>query len=133
MFTTLCMVSLAPDRRSAAIRLAGHPPPLLIAGGAIASLEPDLPAPPLGVDDGARWEAREHALPERWSLLLYTDGLIEGRIDGGAERLGAEGLAAMVRGFDVGPGLVTELVEHAEQLNGGPMLDDVAALLVQRP
>ena len=30
------------------------------------------------------------------------------------------------------PGLVTALVERAEELNGGPMLDDVAAFLVQR-
>ena len=29
-------------------------------------------------------------------------------------------------------GLVTSLVERAEELNGGPMLDDVAAFLVQR-
>ena len=30
------------------------------------------------------------------------------------------------------PGLVASLVERAEELNGGPMLDDVAAFLVQR-
>ena len=29
-------------------------------------------------------------------------------------------------------GLATTLVERAEELNGGPLLDDVAALLVQR-
>ena len=78
-----------------------------------------------------------HALPERWSLLLYTDGLIEGRTGVGAARLGGEGLQAMVRGEldargEGAPGLVTGLVERAEELNGGPMLDDVAALLVQR-
>ena len=40
----------------------------------------------------------------------------------------------MVRGeLDAGtPGLVATLVERAEELNGGPMLDDVAAFLVQR-
>src|SRR5215213_5775356 len=32
VFTTLCMVSLAPDRSRATVRLAGHPPPLLLAG-----------------------------------------------------------------------------------------------------
>jgi hypothetical protein len=30
------------------------------------------------------------------------------------------------------PSLLKALVEHAEELNGGPMLDDVAAFLVQR-
>ena len=29
-------------------------------------------------------------------------------------------------------GCVASLVERAEELNGGPMLDDVAAFLVQR-
>ncbi len=40
----------------------------------------------------------------------------------------------MVQGaLDAGtPGLVKALVEQAEELNDGPMLDDVAALLVQR-
>ena len=42
--------------------------------------------------------AYEHTLPEQWSLLLYTDGLIEGRTGVGNARLGGEGLAAMVRG-----------------------------------
>src|SRR4051794_15419860 len=131
MFTTLCMVTIAPDRRSLAIRLAGPPPPLLIAGGEISSFEPERVEPPLGVVDEMRWGAREYPLPERWALLLYTDGLIEGRTGVGSGRLGADGLAAMVRGeLDAGtPGLVAALVERAEELNGGPMLDDVAAFL----
>jgi serine phosphatase RsbU (regulator of sigma subunit) len=137
MFTTLCMATIAPDRGSVAIRLAGHPPPLLLSGGGIAALEPARVDPPLGVVDIGHWTAHEHALPDRWSLLLYTDGLIEGRTGVGAARLGGEGLTAMVRGEldtrgDGAPGLVTALVERAEELNGGPMLDDVAALLVQR-
>ena len=35
-------------------------------------------------------------------------------------------------GRDGETGLVAALVERAEELNGGPLLDDVAALLVQR-
>jgi serine phosphatase RsbU (regulator of sigma subunit) len=137
MFTTLCMVTVAPDRRSASIRIAGHPPPLLLSEQGIAALENEHVEPPLGVVDELRWTAHRHALPERWSLLLYTDGLIEGRTGVGTGRLGGEGLAAMVRGEldargERAPGLVTALVERAEELNGGPLLDDVAALLVQR-
>src|SRR5260370_22334488 len=33
LFTTLCMVSVAPDRTRARLHLAGHPPPLLLAPG----------------------------------------------------------------------------------------------------
>lgn len=134
MFTTLCMVTIAPDKRSVKIQLAGHPAPLLIAGEEITALEPAQGEPPLGVVDDFRWTAHEHQLPDQWSLLLYTDGLIEGRTGIGAGRLGGEGLAAMVRGeVDKGsPGLVAALVERAEELNGGPLLDDVAAFLVRK-
>jgi serine phosphatase RsbU (regulator of sigma subunit) len=127
------MVSVAPDRGSASVRLAGHPPPLLLGNG-VSALEPVRSSPPLGVVDDPDWHVEEHPLPERWSLLLYTDGLIEGRTGVGAARLGGEGLEAMVRGRrdENAPGLLKALVEHAEELNGGPMLDDVAAFLVQR-
>jgi serine phosphatase RsbU (regulator of sigma subunit) len=135
MFTTLAMLTIAPDRSAVSVRLAGHPPPLLIAHGAgVSPFEPPRVDPPLGVVEDATWTAVEHALPERWSVLLYTDGLIEGRTGVGADRLGGEGLEAMVRGLrdETAPGLLTALVERAEELNGGPMLDDVAAFLVQR-
>jgi serine phosphatase RsbU (regulator of sigma subunit) len=137
VFTTLCMATIAPDRASISLRLAGHPAPLLASAAGIAPLD-GLPAdPPLGVVDGVSWRAREHALPERWSLLLFTDGLIEGRIGAGPARLGQEGLVAMVKGAldtrrEDPAALVATLVERAEDLNGGPLLDDVAAFVVQR-
>jgi len=132
MFTTLCMATIAPGQRRLTLRLAGHPPPLLITPDGIESMEPAKGEPPLGVVDDARWTAYEHTLPEQWSLLLYTDGLIEGRTGVGNARLGAEGLTAMLRGLDTdSPGLVATLVERAEELNGGPLLDDVAAFVVR--
>ena len=105
-----------------------------VANGSINMLEPANVQPPLGVIDDITWPAVVHELPEQWSLLLYTDGLIEGRTGVGSDRLGGEGLEAMVRGLrdETAPALLTTLVERAEELNGGPMLDDVAAFLVQR-
>ena len=134
VFTTLCMATIAPDRSTLTLRLAGHPAPLLVSGEGVIALD-GLPAdPPLGVVEDATWRAREHALPLRWSLLLYTDGLVEGRTGEGPERLGDAGLTAMVRGAlgDDPAALVAALVERAEDLNGGPLLDDVAAFVVQR-
>ena len=63
MFTTLCMLTIAPDRASARIRLAGHPPPLLIAGRGTVPLEAAPIGPPLGVVDDAQWVAADHPLP----------------------------------------------------------------------
>jgi serine phosphatase RsbU (regulator of sigma subunit) len=135
MFTTLCMVTVAPDRRSVSVRRAGHPAPLLLDGDVIGAFADGPPGPPLGVLPDARWSADDHPLPAEWSLLLYTDGLIEGRTGPGPQRLGDDGLVEMVRGElarDGADGLLKRLVERAEELNGGPLLDDVAAILVQR-
>src|ERR1700754_847351 len=38
MFATVCMLSVAPDRRSGVLRLAGHPAPLLVTPDGIAEL-----------------------------------------------------------------------------------------------
>jgi hypothetical protein len=69
-----------------------------------------------------------------WSLLLYTDGLIEGQIDGTPARLGAERLAdkatALLAANGDAAAMVPALVEYAETLHGGPLPDDVGALLV---
>jgi serine phosphatase RsbU (regulator of sigma subunit) len=134
VFTTLCMATIAPDRSTLTLRLAGHPAPLLVSGDDVRTMDAFPADPPLGVVEDATWQAREHALPERWSLLLYTDGLVEGRTGEGPERLGDAGLTAMVRGAlgDDPAALVAALVERAEELNGGPLLDDVAAFVVQR-
>ena len=35
LFTTLCMMSVAPDRAHARLHLAGHPPPLLLTPGGV--------------------------------------------------------------------------------------------------
>jgi serine phosphatase RsbU (regulator of sigma subunit) len=135
VFTTLCMASIAPDRRSAILRVAGHPLPVLLDGTQAAAVSPEQGGPPLGVIADARWPARELALEPGFGLLLYTDGLVEGRVGAGPARLGEAGLLEMagaaLREHGGRPGaLVRALVERAEALNGGALLDDVAVLLV---
>jgi serine phosphatase RsbU (regulator of sigma subunit) len=70
--------------------------------------------------------------PAGWALFLYTDGLIEGRV--GEERLEVPGLVRLVeRALADGvplPELPAWLVGKAEELNGGPLADDVAELLL---
>jgi hypothetical protein len=65
-------------------------------------------------------------------MFLYTDGLIEGRA--GDERLDVSGLVRLVQRALAGgvplPELPAFLVGEAEKLNGGPLADDVAVLLL---
>jgi serine phosphatase RsbU (regulator of sigma subunit) len=137
VFATACMVTVAPDRRSAVVRVAGHPPPILVAEGRAAELPGPRSRPPLGIGAGAgAWAAIPVALPVGWQLLLYTDGLIEGRVNGGDERLGTERLVQLAAegaaGADGEPGqaLIDRLIATAEQLNGGDLADDVAVLVL---
>jgi serine phosphatase RsbU (regulator of sigma subunit) len=75
-------------------------------------------------------------LPDRWELLLYTDGLIEGRTGGDGERLGSERLVDLVRertgarDSESGPALIERLIATARDLNGEELADDVAVLLL---
>ncbi|GGJ98061.1 hypothetical protein GCM10010123_30160 [Pilimelia anulata] len=131
IFATAATVVLDLAAGRATVRLAGHPPPLLLDP---AGATP-LPAPSgrlLGVVP-RRPDPYTVDLPARWSLLLYTDGLIEGRSGVGEERLDLPGLCGLLaeaeRTAVRGPALPGWLVGRAEAANGGPLADDVAILL----
>jgi len=132
MFATLCMTSVHPDRTSGWIRMAGHLPPLLISRGGVAEL-PTRPAAPLGLSEVRDWPGIPIRLDASWSILLYTDGLIEGRIGKGSERLGSEGLMDLIRDALGGPGqpgeeLLDQVIDRVRELNGGDLDDDLAVL-----
>jgi serine phosphatase RsbU (regulator of sigma subunit) len=137
IFATLCTVDIAPDGRRAGLCLAGHPSPLLARPGRPAQLLPyDNNGPALGLLPGARWPRMEVKLGAEWSLMLYTDGLIEGRVGEGRERLGQDGMVEMVRrqlseGLR-GEALLRASVNEVRDLNGGELTDDVAVLLLDR-
>jgi serine phosphatase RsbU (regulator of sigma subunit) len=141
MFATLCMVSVAPERSVGWVRMAGHLPPLLVNRDGVREL-PTLPAPPLGLSDVRDWPGTHVRLEGSWSILLYTDGLIEGRIGHGSERLGSEGLMDLIREIKRQgsfPGnadghkpsddqLLDEVIDRVRQLNGKDLDDDLAIL-----
>jgi DNA-binding NarL/FixJ family response regulator len=137
IFATVLTVIVAPDRRSAALRSAGHPPPVLLGDGAPAALGVSSGLP-LGVFDDASWPERTVELPPAWGLLLCTDGLIEGRAGPDrSERLALEGLIGLIgeaeadsRWADDPGGFVAGLIDEVMRRNGGVPLDDVAALLL---
>ncbi|MEW2624243.1 fused response regulator/phosphatase [Streptomyces sp. NPDC048106] len=137
IFATLCTVDIAPDGRHAGLCLAGHPAPLLVRPGHPARLLPyDNNGPALGMLPGARWSRMQVELGAEWSLMLYTDGLIEGRVGAGGERLGQEGMVEMIRrqlaeGLR-GEELLRAAVQEVRRLNGGELTDDVAVVLLDR-
>lgn len=137
IFATLCLVDIAPDGRHAGVCLAGHPAPLLARSGGKPRLLPyEEGGPALGLLPRARWPRRQIALGGSWSLMMYTDGLIEGRVGNGNQRLGQEGMTELV-GRQMAAGLRGEelldaAVTEVRDLNGGELTDDVAVLLLDR-
>jgi serine phosphatase RsbU (regulator of sigma subunit) len=136
LFTTAATVALrplddgVPGRVEALVRLAGHPPPLVL-GARAATVAPPVGLP-LGISATASWDAARVSLGPGWALLLHTDGLIEGRGLEPDELLWTEGLIEMLaaeRDTDLDR-LPERLVERAQQLNGGALVDDVAILLL---
>lgn len=135
VFATLCDIEVPPDRRTLRIQLCGHPPPLLFTPHP-HWLDDLSPRPPLGLAVGQPFVAEAVELPERWSMLLVTDGAYEGR-DPAGERFGSDGLLAVLeelcaRRLDPGA-LLDELIDAARHAHGGDLPDDVALLWVGGP
>ncbi len=130
-FATVCDLTFDTALRSVAVRLHGHPPPLLVAQGATAWVEAARPAMPLGVFDHQVAPALEVPLVPGWQLLVVTDGLYEARV-GGEERLGMEGLADLVGELvpeaDGPEALLDTLFERVASASGHHLDDDAAAL-----
>jgi serine phosphatase RsbU (regulator of sigma subunit) len=139
IFTTLATLAVDLSAGTGTFRLCGHPPPLVVLGDRVEPVagEPQIM---LGVVPGSVYPPAEVALPgDDWAVLLYTDGLIEGRIDDADDadaRLGVAGLTELVdryrrRGQPLAA-LPGWLVGQAEGRNGGTLADDVAMLLLTR-
>ncbi|GAA2293435.1 hypothetical protein GCM10010431_09540 [Streptomyces kunmingensis] len=137
IFATLCTVDISPDGRRAGLCLAGHPSPLIASPGRPAALLPyENSGPALGLLPKARWPRMQVELGASWSLMLYTDGLIEGRIGEGNQRLGQEGMLELIRRRRAdglgGEELLEAAMNEVRDLNGGDLTDDVAVLLLDR-
>ncbi|WP_128803927.1 MULTISPECIES: PP2C family protein-serine/threonine phosphatase [unclassified Streptomyces] len=112
----------------------GHTPPLLVReSGGVEAVEPEQPAPPLGLraltDHIPRLQVLRFADGDQ--LLLYTDGVTEARDGGRAFYSLDEGLARHVcddPAHTLGA-LHDELLAHV----GGRLHDDAALLLIRKP
>ncbi|MFD7026854.1 PP2C family protein-serine/threonine phosphatase [Streptomyces sp. NPDC059917] len=132
-FTTAAVLDV-PDRETT-LRLVscGHPPPLLLRGGTVRTLEVDHPAPPLGLTEFADggFVVQSFSFEPGDVVLLYTDGVIEARdargafyplADRVADRVG-DGPEALLRH------LCADLLAHSP---GGHLGDDAAMVAIER-
>ncbi|WP_069169995.1 PP2C family protein-serine/threonine phosphatase [Streptomyces griseus] len=131
VFATVTTLVFPASRDRVNIARAGHPGLLLRRGTDVSWVEPDV-GMALGLLPGAgRWTLTELELPPGSELVLFTDGLFEGRT-GPQARLGEEGLLAMAKKHaDLGPrafvdALVAGATESAAPYGG--LADDVAVL-----
>jgi serine phosphatase RsbU (regulator of sigma subunit) len=141
LFATLCMLSVAPDRATGRLYLAGHPQPLLITADTVRELEAPISLPP-GITSGSVWPSATVELGQDWSVLMYTDGLVEGKTGIGVERLGSDGLIKLIEKEcaqdpaghsplrQANERLADSLIHQARELNGGDLDDDIAVLLL---
>jgi serine phosphatase RsbU (regulator of sigma subunit) len=133
IFATLCDLELHPDRQHAEVHLAGHPSPILISGGKAFELHVEARGPVLGLFEDSKWPSNQVELGAEWTLVVFTDGIIEGR-DGKGDRFEAAGLARLalqsMEHVDNLESLADELILATEEANGEPLRDDVALLLL---
>lgn len=157
VFVTICQAVISPDRRHMDVYLAGHLPPLLVvpqasagAGAQVTHRCEELPSSArgraLGIPVDGSWTAHRVRLPEVWTAVLYTDGLVEAAVGtdpdgtpvlppsahGRMPRLGPHGLRSVVehemdKGTDE---VVARVLRRVRELHGGPLVDDAALLFV---
>lgn len=136
-FATVATLVIQPDREAGELLMAGHPPPVVV-GPPCRAVGDGQHGHLLGVMPDPAWKPVPVVLGAGCSLLLYTDGLIEGRsAPGSRDRVGIDGLITLTdeltgRGL-AGSALLDGLLAEVVRRNGGPLTDDVALSLVSIP
>ncbi|MEU6662083.1 PP2C family protein-serine/threonine phosphatase [Streptomyces sp. NPDC046821] len=128
-FTTAIMIDIHDEGPRAEMLNCGHPPPLLVRGGAVTALNSRQPAPPLGLCSlGVRNGGTDPFVLETGDmLLLYTDGVIEARSPAGDFYPLAERVASFPAS---GPDALLHHIHHDLLAHTGKRLTDDAAFLI---
>jgi len=133
------MAEVASDRRAMDLYLCGHPAPFLLGVPTVV-----LPATnrgrALGIPVSGIWRPERVALTDGWRVAMFTDGLIEATVAGGSDRLGQEGLRAIMEDQVRRDGragarsaLVDRVLESVRALHGGDLVDDAALVVLGSP
>ncbi len=131
-FATVCLATIAPDNATASLVLAGHPPPVLAAVDTAWECPLDS-QPAIGLHESYEWRTQRIELPSaRWTMIMYTDGLVEGQTATGERPFGLARLLPTIaaRGPAFGDDDLDALLSMVELANGGPLPDDVVVVAV---
>jgi hypothetical protein len=125
-FATVLLAVHDPRNSSLTFASAGHPPPIVVGGG--ASFAPVLAggSPPLGIGEPTGLRQTTVPLASRSVACLYTDGLSEARTADGL--LGAERLEQIVT--DLGPDATARQLLDAVAAEAVATPDDMATCLL---
>lgn len=134
LFASACY--LVVDCSTGLVRMAnaGHPAPLLLdaqGGAADWFMEEAAPAgPALAIDAEARYPVAERRIQPGDAIMLFTDGLVEVRGEGGAE-YGEERLLAAARRIGNRPlnELFPALLDSARRFSAGGAFEDDVCLV----
>ena len=126
--TVVCVIA-NPDGGELRYACAGHPPPLVVAGGRPTFLGEGRSVPLATFAAPARTSARASLMRDD-ALLLYSDGLIERRGEG--LEVGMERLASALTAFGAAPAAEVAEGIAAAVLGDVAQRDDIAVLVARR-
>jgi len=123
---TVAYAVLDPTTGSMRYASAGHPPAIVVPARGEARLLEVVRCPPLGTLSYATYREVETTLPPGWTILLYTDGLIEKRRE--PLTVGLERLRAAARPARSAEALCSQIIA---QLAEEQSEDDVAIVALR--
>ena len=126
------MAYIDVTRRILEFAVAGHPRPVLLAGGRLMHM-PQGGGLPVGVLPGDLYETHRLVLPADALLVLFTDGVTEARRHG--QLFGERRVQRVVRlhAGDGAEGVAQALLDSVRRFTGNVLEDDVAVVVVSMP
>ncbi len=131
LFATIFVAVIEPAADRLSYVNAGHPPPLVAAGGTLAELAPTGPLVS-GVLTESTWEVEIRDFGPGSVLLAFSDGLLEAR-DSAGEEFGRSGVESVLgSGLGQSPERLVTRMRSAVRDHAVSQRDDVTILVVRR-